>query len=222
MKKLFVLLLLSSVITAWPSSKADAQIEVIQEIIKRAIMAIDLGVQRVQEQTIKLQAVQKELENAMQKLHLDDITNWVQKQKDLYQEYYTELWQIKNAITYYQRVKDMIEKQAHLVGDYKRAYALVRQDNHFNADEVSHIYKVYDGILAQSIKNIDQIEMVINAFVTQMNDADRLRIIDEADRRIDENYNDLKQFTQENILISLQRSKDQSEINSVKMLYGIP
>lgn len=216
-----MILLFSSIVTLWPSSKADAQIEIIQEIIKRAIMAIDLGVQKVQEQTIRLQSVQKEVENAMQKLHLDDITDWVQKQKDLYQGYYTELWQIKNAITYYQRVKDMIEKQVQLVGDYKKAYALVRQDNHFNMDEIAHIYKVYDGILSQSIKNIDQIEIVINAFITQMNDADRLRIIDEADRRIDDNYNDLKQFTQENILISLQRAKGQSEINAIKQLYGI-
>jgi hypothetical protein len=80
---------------------------------------------------------------------------------------------------------------------------------------------VYDGILTQSIKNIDQIELVINAFITQMPDAERLKIIDEADKRIDINYNDLKSYTEQNVLISLQRSRTQSEIESIRLLYGI-
>jgi len=62
---------------------------------------------------------------------------------------------------------------------------------------------------------------VINAFVTQMSDADRLRIIDEAGERIDRNYNDCTQFTQQNILISLERSRDINDLETVKKLYGI-
>ena len=40
--------------------------------------------------------------------------------------------------------------------------------------------QVYTGILDESVKNIDQLQLVINAFVTQMSDAKRLEIINTA------------------------------------------
>jgi len=194
---------------------------IVGSIIKAIIMGIDLGIQKQQNKIILLQEAQKQLENIMQQTHLTDITGWVQKQKDLYGEYYNELWQVKNAISAFQKVKDLVRKQIALVSDYKKAYAMAGRDGHFSPDELSHIYKVYDGIYEQSVKNLDQVYLVINAFATQMDDADRLKIIDEADRRISNNYNDLKNFTQQNSLISLQRAKDQADADMVKALYGL-
>ncbi|MDP4247380.1 MAG: conjugal transfer protein TraI [Bacteroidota bacterium] len=221
MKKAMMIAMLILLGMVVPGARASAQIEVIEEVIKEIIMAIDLGIQKVQTETIALQDAQKMVENAMQQTHLNDITDWVQKQKDLYQGYYRELWEIKEAIAGYKRVKDLIAKQVQLVSDYRQAYSLVGRDKHFSADELAHIYHVYDGILAQSVENVGALEKVINAFLTQMDDADRLRIIDETGRRIDKNSTDLRQFTQENIMLSLQRSRDQSDLQTVRSLYGL-
>jgi hypothetical protein len=57
--------------------------------------------------------------------------------------------------------------------------------------------------------------------MTQMSDGSRLRIIHGAGARIDQNYSDLHQFTQQNILLSLQRSTDAGDLQEVKQLYGI-
>ena len=216
------LLLLSLLL---PMGKARAQIpivEIIQTAIKKVIVAADLAVQRLQTQTIFLQEAQKTLENAMQNTQLGEIKDWVQQQKDLYAQYYQELWQVKNALVFYEKVKDMLAKQEQLVANYKKAYASFRQDPHFSAAEYQHIYTVCNGILAQSIANIQQLSLVINTLTTQMEDGDRLHIIDAAAVRIDQNYSDLQQFTQENILLSLQRSKDQQDLAFIKTLYGIP
>jgi hypothetical protein len=204
-----------------PVSKANAQIEIIGEVVKAAIMAVDLGVQKIQTQTIFLQDAQKELENAMQATHLSDITNWVQQQKDLYSEYYQELWQIKDALALYSKVKNIIEKQVKLISYYKKAYAAVQQDSHFNTGEVSHIVAVYNSILNSSVQNVNTLTLIINAFVTQMGDGDRLELINTLDGRIDQNYYELQAFTQENVLLSLQRSKDETDFITIKSLYGI-
>ena len=204
-----------------PARKASAQIEIIGEVVKAAIMAIDLGVQKIQTQTIFLQDAQKELENAMEATHLSDITNWVQQQKDLYSEYYQELWQVKNALVLYSTVKNMIERQVQLVSDYKKAYAAVQQDRHFSAGEVSQIEGVYSRILDESAQSVNVLALVINAFVTQMDDGDRMELINTLGERIDQNYYDLQAFTQENVLLSLQRSKDRADITTIKSLYGI-
>ena len=95
------------------------------------------------------------------------------------------------------------------------------KDNHFSAQEISYIGSVYSGILTQSVENLKQLEMVITSLVTQMSDGSRLAIIDGAGARIDQNYSDLHQFTQQNILLSMQRSTDANDLSEVKELYGL-
>ncbi len=76
-------------------------------------------------------------------------------------------------------VKGIISKQAQLVDEYKAAWGLFKQDKNFTTDEVNYMQQVYSGIMAESIKNLDQLFLVINAFATQMSDAKRLEIVNE-------------------------------------------
>jgi hypothetical protein len=222
MKKIFLILILAIAGLLVPAGRADAQIiDAIEDAIKAALMAVDLGIQKVQTETVNLQNAQKAVENAMQQTQLGDITSWVQQQKDLFSEYYQELLQVKNALTAYDKVVSMIDKQAQLVKDYQTAYAAMQKDSHFSAQEISYIGSVYSGILNQSVENLKQLDMVITALVTQMSDGSRLRIIDAAGSRIDQNYSDLHQFTQQNILLSMQRATDANDLQEVELLYGL-
>lgn len=203
---------------------ADAQIavaEVIKAAITKVIKAIDLKVQRMQNQTIWLQNAQKALENQLSKLKLNEISGWSQKQRDLYGNYYNELWQVKSIIAYYERIREITEKQAALVSQYNHAWGLIRSDKHFSVAEISYMQKVYSGILEESVKNLDEILIVINSFKTQMSDAKRLELINKAADRVDTNCSDLKQFNNQNYILSLQRAKDQNEIQTLKKYYGI-
>lgn len=224
MKKLLIILAFVGLGTIAPVQHAHAQIpivDIIKGAIKKVIKAIDLQIQRQQNKVIWLQNAQKTLENTMSKTRLDEITDWVDKQKTLYKDYYEELRKVKAIISYYQRIKEMTEKQVHLVGEYKKAWALFQQDKHFSADELAYMSRVYSGILDESVKNIDQIYMVVNSFQTQMSDAKRLELINAAANRTDMNYNDLKAFNQQGIMLSLQRAKAQNDVDVVKKLYGL-
>lgn len=221
MKKMAMILLLSFSLSLVPTQQSHAQIGIIKEILIKIIKAIDLAVQKVQNKTIWLQNAQKALENTMSKLKLDEISGWVEKQRTLYKDYFEELQKVKNIIAYYQRIKDLTQKNILLVEAYKKAFALFKQDQHFTTAEIAYMEKVYSGILEQSAKNIDQIFIVINSFSTQMSDAKRLEIIDGAAEQVDKNYADLVQFNTQNKLLSLHRSKDQQDIDVVRALYGI-
>ncbi len=224
MKKLWVVLVFVGIASIAPTRQALAQDPItliIKEGIKKVIKAVDLQLQRNQNKVIWLQNAQKTLENTMSKLKLDEITDWVDKQKTLYKDYYDELQKVKAIISYYKRIKEITEKQVRLVEEYKRAWGLFKQDKHFTADELSYIGKVYSGIIDETVKNLDQIFIVINSFQTQMSDAKRLEIINAAADRIDINYNDLKMFNQQGIIISLQRAKAQNDVDVVKKLYGL-
>jgi hypothetical protein len=224
MKKLIIIFEIMSIGIVLPVNEAQAQIDVASIIkagVKKVITAIDLKIQRLQNKTIWLQNAQKAVENTMSKIKLDEITTWVEKQKTLYQNYFNELRKVKTVISYYYRIRQVTSKQLQLVAAYKNALALFKQDKHFTSNEINYMISVYSGILDESVKNLDQIVLVITSFSTQMDDAKRLQIIDASADAIEQNYTDLLQFNQQNISLSLHRSKDLCEINQVRVLYGL-
>ncbi|MBA2761642.1 MAG: conjugal transfer protein TraI, partial [Segetibacter sp.] len=94
MKKLVISLgIMVSIIIA-PAEGIQAQDPitlVIKEGIKKVIKVVDLKIQRQQNKIIWLQNVQKTLENAMSKTKLNQISDWVEKQRTLYKDYFNEL-----------------------------------------------------------------------------------------------------------------------------------
>lgn len=224
MKKLLAMTVFVCCFLVMPVQKTQAQIpvlEIIKQGIKKVIKAVDLKIQRLQNKTIWLQNAQKTLENTMSKLKLDEISDWVEKQRKLYADYFDELWKVKAALAYYYRVKEIIEGQVQMVGEYKAAWALFRQDKNFTADELDYMYNIYTGMFDESMKSIDQLFLVVNTFATQMTDAKRLEIINTVSGNLEQQFMDLKDFNNQNKMISLQRASEKGEIEYVKKLYGL-
>lgn len=223
MKKLLVImgLVITELITPQKTQAQIPILEIIKAGVKKVIKAADLQIQKQQNKVIWLQNAQKTLENSMSKLKLKEISDWTEKQRALYQQYYDELHKIKAAISYYQKIRDITKTQVHILDEYKRSWNLIRQDKHFNTSELAYISKVYSGILDESVKNLDQLFIVINSFQTQMSDAERLELINAAGDRMETNYQDLKTFNRENMILSLQRAKERGDVDAVKKMYGL-
>jgi len=228
MKKYFRIILITilCISVMIPPQRSEAAVPIaILEIIKKAVVkvikAIDLKIQRQQNKIIWLQNAQKVLENTMSKLKLDEISDWTEKQRAQYQVYFDELRKVKLLITYYQRIRDITERQVKLVQEYQKAWSIIQRDKHFTAQEVQYMGKVYTGILNETVKNIDQLAIVINSFKTQMTDAKRLEIIGEVGDRVEENYSDLRAFNTQNAVLSAQRAKTQADAEYIRQLYGI-
>jgi len=206
-------------------SRSDAQvldiINIINAAVKKVIVAVDLEIERLQTETIDAQNAGKALENDMEQSELSGIASWVQQQRDLFSEYYQELRQVKNVISSYEEVKEMIDKQVKIIAGYQQVYSALRQDKHFSLDEVSHALAVLAGIANQSAQNIQRLTLVVTSLLTQMSDAGRLRLIDETGSEIDRNYSDLVEFSQQSFLLSLQRARDADDIAVTRALYGI-
>jgi len=213
-------------LTVMPASQLSAQpaaiLEIIKAGVKKVIKAVDLKIQRLQNKTIWLQNAQKTLENTLSKLKLDEISDWTERQKTLYKDYFEELAKVKSIISYYQRIREISQKQVRLVEEYQRAWNLFKQDKYFTSDELGYMAKVYSGILDESAKNLDQIFLIIKSFTTTMSDAKRLEIIKAAADDVDANYYDLTRFNKQNMMLSLQRAKENNDVDVVKKLYGLP
>jgi hypothetical protein len=224
MKRRFTILLLMTCVVFMPVKQTHAQIpiaDIIKAAVKKVIRAVDLQIQRQQNKVIWLQNAQKIIENAMSKLKLKEISEWTDKQKQLYQVYFDELKKVRSIITYYQRIKEIMNKQELIIVNYKRAWALVKNDQHFTVKEIDYMGKVYAGILKQSVMNMEQVYLVVNSFRTQMTDAKRIEMINTAAERVNKNYIDLRAFNSDNAMLSMQRAKSQQEVDLVRKLYGL-
>jgi hypothetical protein len=206
------------------SETAHAQIPMISLItglMKKVITAIDLKVQRLQNQTIMLQNTEAELENAMHLNSLKDISGWLNKERDLYQRYYRELATVKTIISDYDEVKRIIRQQQQLVSEYKSAYRLFQRDKHFSADEIGQMSSIYSGVLRESIDNLDEVLLAASSFNMQMSDFERLQRVDHASAGMQRNLDDLRQFNNSNMQLSMERAKDENDRRMVMQLYGI-
>jgi len=214
-------LLLACLMKGAPARAQIPILDIIQAGIKKVIVATDLEIERMQTETIEAQNTERAAENDMAQSELTDITGWVRQQRDLFSEFYEELWAVKTVLATYEEVRDMVEKQAQIIAGYRQVYAVLNNDPHFSATELSAMYKVLSGIASQSAQNIEHLTSVVTSLVTEMGDGPRLAIIDQTGRDIDKNYTDLARFSQGAFLLSAQRAQSAGDLASTKALYGI-
>ncbi len=206
------------------AATCEAQIPVVSlvsGIIKKVIVAIDLKVQQLQNQTIALQNTERSLENNLHLNSLNDINGWLGKEKTLYQQYYKELATVRTIIADYDEVKRIIAQQKQLVAEYNNANNLFHQDKHFSASELNEMNTVYGGIIEESARNLQEVVTAITAISTRMKDAERLLLIHHATNGMQQNLNDLRQFNNHNVQLSLARAKDEQDRAQVRELYGL-
>jgi len=206
-------------------NSASAQIPVVSLItsaIKKVITALDLKVQQLQNQTIALQNAEASVENNLHLSSLNIISGWLNKERALYQNYYQELAKVKILISDYDEVKRLISQQKELLSEYHNASALFHQDAHFSGSERSAMENVYGGILQESIRNLEEATMAVTAFSTQMDDAERLVMVHHASAGMQTNLDHLRQYNNQNAIISYERARDEQGRAAIQKLYGIP
>ncbi|UCS92326.1 conjugal transfer protein TraI [Echinicola marina] len=194
-------------------------LEIIRQGVKKAIVAIDLKIQRLQNNTIWLQNAQKVLENTLNKLKLEEIAEWAERQKELYGDYYEGLWKVKSVLTQYQKVRDIAKMQGRLVTEYQKAWGILVRSGNFSQKELQWMEKVYLGILDHSVQNLEEVTGAINAFQLKMSDGERLMIIDRVEKKVRFNLTDLMRFNERNLLISRQRSYAKGEIKTLNDIH---
>lgn len=147
------------------------------------------------------------------------ISNLSKGNFDLHNAYLTGLMAISPAVRNYGRVAEIISQQASLVSEYKRANNSFKQSGSFSADELSYMSNVYSRLIDQSLDNLDELNTLLTANKLRMSDADRIKGIDRIYRSSTDQLNFLRAFNRQGIILSLQRAKDNNDLNTLKKLY---
>ncbi len=195
---------------------------IVGTIVNKIITAMDLKVQQEQLSTMELQEDQKLLENNLSATSMADISYWVGQEEDLYATYYQDLYQVKQVLSTYSRIKTLMQTEGQLLQTYQQSVALFSKDPHFSASELQQIDAGYQVLLEQSARNLDQLYLLINPFQTQMSDGRRLMLIDQTESQAETNLQHLRAYTWAEVQESLSRARNVNDAASIRQLYGLP
>jgi hypothetical protein len=128
---------------------------------------------------------------------------------------------VSPIVRQYPRVAGIINDQAMLISEYKSAYSLFKNDPHFNPDEIGYMMDVYNNLISGSLKNLNDLSMIITDSKVRMSDAERIRAIDRIYADSHGQLTFLRQFNNQSYSVALQRSEAAGDRQTLKTLYGI-
>jgi hypothetical protein len=149
------------------------------------------------------------------------ISNLSKGNFNLHNIYLTGLMAVNPEVRNDPRVGQIISQQNDILREYKRYAGLFRQSGTFSRDELSYISNVYNQLVKQSNTNIDDLASVTTAGQLRMSDDDRLRAIDRIYTGSSDQLQFLHFFNRQAVILSLQRSKDLHDTQTLKRLYVI-
>lgn len=138
----------------------------------------------------------------------------------LHKTFLDGLMAVSPAVKKYKRIADIINYQIRIVKEYKGAFSQFKQDRSFAPEEIEYLGKVYANLFDESVKNLDELAMVITAGKLRMSDDERLQAIDRVYASMENQFTFLKEFNNNTALLSLQRKSEQAEIRMSRRLNG--
>ena len=140
---------------------------------------------------------------------------------DLHNIYITSLMAVSPSVRNYGRIAEILAMEASLISEYKRNISLFRQSGSFNISELSYMSDVYTRLVSETLDNIEELTNVITANKLRMSDAERIKAIDRIYGTSSDRLQFLRSFNNQGVWLSLQRSKDAADTQTLKQLYGI-
>ena len=139
----------------------------------------------------------------------------------LHQAFLDALMQVSPAVRNYRRVGDIIDYQITLVREYQAAQSKFTTSGLFNGQELSYLEGVYDNLLEQSLRNLDELTDVLTANKLRMSDDERLAAIDRIYADMQDKLLFLRAYNNEATLLGVQRAREANDVRAIRLLTNI-
>ena len=140
---------------------------------------------------------------------------------NLHQVFLDGLFAVNPSVAKYQRIPDIIRYQSMLIKEYKRAFNRFKSDPNLTPDEIKYLERVYSYLVKQSLRNLEELTMIITANKLRMSDDERIQSIDRIYFDIENKLSFLRYFNNSTQVLVVQRAKENSEVGSMKKLYEV-
>jgi hypothetical protein len=193
--------------TTWASAQEDEIQQLLLNVEKLAQFRQILG----------------DMKNGYEVLHTgySTIRNLSEGNFQLHRTFLDGLLMVNPTVRNYQRVTDIVNFQIILVKEYKSAYNRYKKDGNFSLQEIEYIRRVYDRLFEKSLKNIEDLTIIISPNKLRMSDDERLRAIDRIFHEMQEKLHFLRHFNNNTTILAIQRAKERNDAKVLLSIYGI-
>ena len=84
-----------------------------------------------------------------------------------------------------------------------------------------YLERVYSYLVKQSLRNLEELTMIVTANKLRMSDDERIQAIDRIYFSIEGKLSFLRDFNNTTQILVVQRSKESSDVGAVKKLYEV-
>ncbi|HQS22836.1 MAG: hypothetical protein B7Y11_01375 [Sphingobacteriia bacterium 24-36-13] len=210
MKKIILIACLTS-FALLPAFKASAQADEIAQLV--------LNIEKL----AQFKQILSDMKKGYQILEggYNTVKNISQGNFSLHKAFLDGLMEVSPTVRNYRRVADIINYQVVLVKEYRNAYDRFRRDNNFNPDELAYLSRVYNNLLKESLRNLNELTTVITAGEARMSDDERLQAIDRIYADMQDKLMFLRHFNNNTTVLAVQRAKERNDAQTIRKIYGL-
>lgn len=139
----------------------------------------------------------------------------------LHEKFLEDMLEVSPTVRDYKKVGKIVAIQITIVDKYKSAMSRFSSSGLFNQGELSYLAHVYDKLFKESLRNLDELAMVLTSGEARMSDDERLETIDRIHSDMEDKLLFLNDFNSKGAILGLQRAKEKHDADALRLLSGI-
>ncbi|MDF7815519.1 MULTISPECIES: hypothetical protein [Hymenobacter] len=189
-----------------------------QLVVTAPVLEVQSGVQT------GLQGTMKALSSAANKLvsagvKEQELTKmFSEKNMLMAKNWYDGLLSISSAVRDYRRVKNIFEKQTQIIQQYSSAIEVLRKSPFIKPQQLADMTTMYGKMLLESSNTIGDLQTIVSPAMLKMTDAERMRFIDQLDKKITDQSGLVNYYTQRNLMMMRVAKEQAQDLESLKNL----
>ncbi len=152
---------------------------------------------------------------------LTTISGLTKGELNLHGDYFNSLKKVNPQIKQYAKVADIVAMQVRILQEYKRNYRQVTRSNAFNEEELDYIRSVFERLLDDCGRTLDELTLITTNGQLEMEDHARIARIDKLYLDVQDQYTFSQKFSNELKTQAISRIRENTAIQTSRVWQGI-
>jgi hypothetical protein len=139
----------------------------------------------------------------------------------LHSTYFNSLKAVNPEVAKYPRVADILSMQQNIQTLASQSKSKATQSNLFATSEKDYITGVYGRLNADCLQTLNELEAVTTPGKLEMKDDERIKRIDKLFAQSQSQYEFAKSFSNDLLMMQIQKSYQNTDLQTARNLYGI-
>jgi DNA repair ATPase RecN len=136
----------------------------------------------------------------------------------LHKTFLDALMQVSPMVKNHKKVTDIINYQILLIKESRNGLSRFSKSGNFSERELKYFESVYGNLLNLSLRNLDELTIVVTADRLRMSDDERLEAVDAIFLEMQDKMLFLRDFNASSNILLLQRAKEKNDVLASKGL----